>query len=95
MKAIRNQVEQLNTGISTPIDYSKLSFSTDEEVDVIDSLEKQERRLSDFINSLGINDSETNILDELDRRIEENPTINQNFERIFRSKLWPIQMIGN
>lgn len=93
LRAIREQVEEYNEETETTIDYSSLGFSTDEEIDIADSLGNQERLLSQFVELLRPEDAETNLLVEIDRRLEEELNNNETFEAIFRDKPWPIQMI--
>lgn len=93
LRAIRERVEEYNAQTETIIDYGLLAFSTDEEIDIADSIENQEHLLSQFIESLRLEDGETNLLDEIDRRLEEQTNNNEIFEAIFRHKPWPIQMI--
>ena len=92
-KEIKGQVERANDIFDIGLYYSKIGFSTDDENDTPDFIQKQERLFSRFTNLLYFDEIQLDLLHEIDKRIEASESIDDNFDKIFRGTSWPIQMI--
>ena len=93
-KAIRIQVEKLNQLPEFNLEYSDVSLSSDEDIQP-DFVEQQERLFSEFSEMLVMEDSQIDVLHEIDRRVKEEHISEEIFEKIFAGTTWPIQMIEN
>lgn len=72
---------------------SSISMSSDEEDDIPDSIDQQIRLFSQFTQSLFIEDNEISLLQEIDRKIEQEQLLEKTFQKNFKGIPWPIQMI--
>ena len=92
-KVIKGQVERANDIFDIGLNYSTLGFSTDDENEPPDFIQKQERLFSKFTDLLYFEEAQLDLLHEIDKRVEEAESIDETFDEIFRGTAWPIQMI--
>lgn len=91
-EGIRQLIDKIDESTEIKIDYSKIGISSDDEKDTPDSIKEQERRFSQFLNLFIDKESQINLFQEIESRLERENKENEAFENIFRGTSWPIQM---
>ena len=90
---IRRQVEELETSQEGKLRFEELFFSSDDPDDRPNSISKQEGLFTKFFEALTAEEEPISLLEQLDAKVEHEESTEQEFEKTFRGKPWPVQMM--